>query len=432
MAKIRSQVTFLAAGIALFGCVPPDGAKWSASGSPETQAQFVAAAEAQTAPPLADANSPAAGGSAKKTAAAPPDGAAAPEPPPQLGHEPIKTASVTTASPTGTFVGKKIAQLRIELERLKVSVKQQTQRLNVIRKQGAENSRHYYSAVAAINSRLQVGTTPGNPVLVNQWNSAQSRLAKIDNDIAQLNGLATGVTAMSTMSSYLLETTRAAYGLTGAVDEDHRQLAQVEDDVNRTVVQIERLLNQLSEDINRQINYVSNERSNLTTLSLAIKNGELLGTNLQNRARLAAVRASVRVAAAPRTPVKSSPLPTSKKQKTASTKKPTKKAPKAKGTKRRPLVVIRFDRPNVTFEHSLYNAVSSAIERRPSATFDLVAVAPKSGTAAQVAVASSRSKRDAETVLRSLSEMGLPLDRVRLSAKTSTGARTNEVHVYVR
>ena len=86
------------------------------------------------------------------------------------------------------------------------------------------------------------------------------------------------------MSSYLLETTRAAYGITGAIDDDHRQLAILEDEVNRTVVLIDRLLNELSEDIARQSAYVSNERSNLTTLSLAIKNGELLGSSLANRA----------------------------------------------------------------------------------------------------------------------------------------------------
>jgi len=50
------------------------------------------------------------------------------------------------------------------------------------------------------------------------------------------------------------------------------------------VVLIDRLLNDLSEDISRQSNYVSNERRNLTVLSLAIKNGELYGGSLNNRA----------------------------------------------------------------------------------------------------------------------------------------------------
>ena len=94
--------------------------------------------------------------------------------------------------------------------------------------------------------------------------------------------------------------------------------------------------------------------------------------------------------------------------------------------------MIRFDRANVQYEQPLYNAVSRALQRRPNAVFDLVAIAPNRGNTARVALATSSSKKNAETVLRSLSDMGLPLDRVRLSALTSNTAATNEVHIYVR
>jgi hypothetical protein len=77
----------------------------------------------------------------------------------------------------------------------------------------------------------------------------------------------------------------------------------------------------------------------------------------------------------------------------------------------------------VSYEQALYSALSGALARRPGATFDLVAVAPQSGNTAEVTSAQNRSKRDAERVLRSMSEMGLPMDRVRLSAMTSQSAR---------
>ena len=107
-------------------------------------------------------------------------------------------------------------------------------------------------------------------------------------------------------------------------------------------------------------------------------------------------------------------------------------APMSATGPRRPLVVIRFDRANVQYEQPLYNAVSRALQRRPNAMFDLVAVAPTQGNAARVALATNSSKKNAESVLRSLSDMGLPLDRVRLSALTSNTASTSEVHLYVR
>ncbi len=356
--------------------------------------------------------------SAPQTASAPaprqsPPPADAPPPPPALGATNFVLPRVTPGQSTGTFVGQKVVQLRTELSRLQAGVLQQNGNLLDVRSQTIRNSQQYHGTIAAINARLQVGTTPGNPTLINQWNGAQATLAGIDNDVAQLNSLANQVAGVSTLSAYLLETTRAAYGLTGAVDEDHRQLAILEDEVNRTVVQIDRLLNELSEDIARQTNYLGNERANLTTLSLAIKNGEMLGGSLANRAFSTAAPAASAI-----------PAP-------APTQRASRRAIQQSGP-RRPLVVIRFDRPNVEYEQALYTAVSRALDRRPSATFDLVAVAPNTGNAAQVTVAASTSKRNAESVLRSLSDMGLPLDRVRLSAMTSGRAATNEVHIYVR
>ncbi|MCH7542332.1 MAG: 3'-5' exonuclease, partial [Proteobacteria bacterium] len=200
--------------------------------------------------------------------------------PPPMGTTTFQPTPVTPGQPTGTLVGRKVGQLRGDLIQMQGSITRHNTRLQRVRNLTVQNSQRYHGTVAAINSRLQVGTTPGNPVLVSQWNAAQVQLDQISGDIARMNTLANGVASDSAMAGYLLESTRATYGLTGAVDEDHRQLAILEDEVNRTVVLIDRLLNELSEDINRQSNYIGNERKNLTTLSLAIKNGEILGTSL--------------------------------------------------------------------------------------------------------------------------------------------------------
>jgi hypothetical protein len=348
------------------------------------------AAAAPTAPPMGGSIQPLASGTA----------------PPVLGTTNFVPPRITPGQATGTFVGQKVSMLRNELQRMRAQIRDQNNLLQIARRDTGQHSLVYHSAIAAINSRLQVGTTPGNPFLVNQWNVAQSGLSTIDSDIARMNSLANGVAGTSTMSSYLLETTRASYGLSGAVEEDHRQLAILEDEVNRTVVLIDRLLNELSEDISRQTSYVASERANLTALSLAIKNGESLGGSLSNRAYASATPIA---SAAPYAGV----------------------SPQANAN-RRPLVIIRFDRPNVSYEQALYTAINRTLQRRPQAGFDLVAVASAQGSPAQATVASSKAKRHAEAVLRSLSGMGLPLDRVRLSAVTSNQAQTNEVHIYVR
>ncbi len=326
-----------------------------------------------------------------------------PAPPPTLGSSQFNPPAVTPGQPTGTFVGQKVVQFRGELQRLQEQIRDENSALQAIRGQTVQHSERYHSTVGTIQARLQVGTTPGNPILVSQWNAAQGLLDQIASDVAQMNSLANRVSGTSSLSSYLLESVRAAYGLSGAVDEDHRQLTILEDEVNRTVVTIDRLLNELSSDISRQSAYLATERSNLTALSLAIKNGELYGGSLANQAFQSA---------APVASAGPSSLPGE--------------------ARRRPLVVIRFDRPNVEYAQALYTALSGALNRRPNATFDLVAVAPQSGSPAQVTRAENLSKRDAERVLRSMSEMGLPMERVRLSAMTSPAAETNEVHIYVR
>ena len=95
-------------------------------------------------------------------------------------------------------------------------------------------------------------------------------------------------------------------------------------------------------------------------------------------------------------------------------------------------MVIRFHRPKVPYEKALYTAVRRSLERRPDAAFDLVAVAPNADNPAEVALHSDASKRNAETVLRSLISMGLPAERVSLSATTSANVQSDEVRLYVR
>ncbi len=311
---------------------------------------------------------------------------------------------------TGTFGGAKVAQLARELETLAVGINTANTRFQQRRAITEQNALRYYVIAAAISARLQIGTTPGNPVLVSQWNMAQSELDRILADVAALNTLANDVASQAALSTYLIASITAAYGLSGAVEEDHRRLAEVEDEVNRTVVLIDRLLDEVNDTIARQTSYVNNERRNLTTLSLAIKNGEMFGPSLANHAFAAATPAT---------------------QRSARTLAQSSGAAAAPGA-REPLVIIRFDRPDVPYQQALYSAVSQALERRPASTFDVVAIATSKGSPAEVALNTNESKRNAERVFRTLTEMGLPGDRVTLSATASGAVKTNEVHIYVR
>ncbi len=337
-----------------------------------------------------------------------PAAAAAAEPaaigaPPPVGTSRFEPPGVTPGASTGTVVGDKIQELRGDLGRLQTSVGDNNRRLQELRARVVEDSQRFHGTVAAINTRLQVGTTPGNPILVQQFNSAEADLDRLAAGIGAMNELATDVTADSTMAAYLAESTRATFRISGAVDEDHRQLAILQDEVDRTSVLVDRLLTELSEDIRRQSEYIATERGNLNLLASGIRSGEIYGASLLNQAMFAASGVG-----------------------------PPGLARTDDFGARQPLIVIRFDRDTVPYQQALYNTVSQVLERQPNALFDLVAVAPALGDAGRVALNTGKVRRQAEGVMRSLVDMGLPPARIAMTAGTSQTATTNEVRLYVR
>ncbi len=330
----------------------------------------------------------------------------------QTGSTQIAAATITppnpnpAPNPTNTIVGQKAAQLRGDHQRLQAQLNERLAAFQEIRAANVAASQQYFGSVGTINARLQAGTTPGNPILVDQWNTAQSVLDRLDTDIGRLNRLSNILANDAAFAGYLLEATRAAFGISGALEEDHRALAVLQDDISRSQVSVERLLNDVSEDVSRQSGFLAAERRNLTSLSAAIKAGQPFGGSLNTRATSAIAPASMAVGLTP--------------------------PPVGGRADRRPLVTIRFDRANVAYEQQLYNAVSQALERRPDASFDVVAVAPNRGGAGQVALSSGAARRNAEQVLRSLTDMGLPPARVAISATSSPAVDTNEVQIFVR
>lgn len=346
--------------------------------------------------------------------------------------KPSRTRNITSSEVAGetyfnqndvTVVGRKVDDLRNELFNLQGRVSQLSEKLAALQKDGQGKSAQYYAAVATISTQLQSGTTPGNPRLVARLAEARQSLETLAANVAGLNDLAMEVSSAASMTSFLLESARATYSLSGAVEEDHVRLAQMEDAINNTVVVIDRMLDNVNDDITRTVSYLSTERENLRTMSLAVSTGSLFGKSLSTRpfsnAALADFGNDTQMVASPAAyapqgePVMS---------------------PQMAGIPGgpRPLVKIRFDRADVSYEQPMYIAVNEALTRYPNARFELVAVHPTAGNSAAVAIESTRARRNAERVLRTLTEMGLSLDRIDLSYSPSAEASTNEVHLYVR
>jgi hypothetical protein len=326
---------------------------------------------------------------------------------------PVAQSSAGKGTPfnfSETIVSRKITQLRNDKQKIEDFYGTYENRLKDLQGRATENANDYYSTVASINARLQGGTTPGNPILVEQSQIAQKKLESLSNDISVLTVLANDISSNASVASYLLEAVRATYGLSGAVDEDHVSLTALEDEVNRLVVQIDRQLTDVNNDINRRTSYLATERRNLQTMTLAIANGELYGQSLANRAFFS-----------PASALPGDPDIASAKMAAPGGFNPAK-----------PLIVIRFDRPGVDFEQAVYMATSEALQRYPNVSFEVVAVSPPGNNPAQGALAGSDAQTNAQDVARSMTQMGIPGNRVKLSATRSPMANSAEVHVFLR
>jgi len=311
--------------------------------------------------------------------------------------------------PVETLITRKVRDLAKDYNKLKKNIEQDATQLDALQRANSADAADYYEMFASISSRLQAGSTPGNPRLVERWNVAQENLNELAQNTTLMNQLAQDVANEASRAAFLLEATRATFGLSGAVEEDHEKLREVEDEINELIVQIDRLLNEINDEINRRTTYLRAERLNMQTLALAVANGELYGQSITNRLFTRAANAAGVVSG--RGPEVSQP---------------------AKPQTRRPLVVIRFDQPNVEYEQAVYMAINQGLEKFPDAQFDLVAVSPSSGNPAQVALAATAAKKNAEAVLRTLTQIGVPMERINLSAANSRSASSSEVHIYIR
>jgi hypothetical protein len=347
------------------------------------------------------------GGESENIAAeAPPTAEGAGAPPPSASAAPMAqplgagAAPVATITPvnidagpdTGTAVNKTIQGLRAQVMGLQQKLSGNYARLTELRNQGAGAAGAYQEAKAHITTRLQVGTTRGNPELVAQWNTAQSQLDALSANVNALNALGTDITNDSSAAHFALDQIGATFSVSGAVDEDHRQLQLLEDQTSQTIVMIDRLLKETSDAIQRQTAYLANERANLTTLAAAIKSGDFYGGGVTSSLGTGPAVASAGA----------------------------------------PLVVVKFDRPNVDYQQVLYAALNQALQNRPGANFQVVAVSPTRGTAASVQMAQSTARRHAQDVMRTMTDMGVPATRLNVASTTDPNATSSEVRVFVR
>jgi hypothetical protein len=320
------------------------------------------------------------------------------------GPTPARVAAVASAAPqvtppSNTEIGAKAAELRAQTSDLQAQLRAQRTQLEAARAQALTDQAGYQGATAAIVSRLQIGTPKGNPRLVAAAGEAQARLDQVEGDLTRVHALADDIRRGGDRAGVILGETRRTLGLSGAVEEDHALLHEVEDETNGLVVQLARLARDVDADVARQTKTIAAERKRLAALQTSIERGELM----------------------PGAAVTPAPVAAAAERPAVSTEK----------KRERPLVVIRFDRPDVAYGPQLTAATKEALARVPAAKFEVAAIGPRTGTEA-AKQARETANREVEGVVKVLVDAGVTRDRISTGSRQSGTAAGPEVHIYVR
>tara|TARA_B100001027_G_scaffold51708_1_gene34438 strand:+ start:105 stop:1259 length:1155 start_codon:yes stop_codon:yes gene_type:complete len=321
-------------------------------------------------------------------------------PPSQFAPPPQQMQQVEyDTGPTGTFVGGKITQFRSDLTSIQNAVSSHNNDYLRFKDLVDEQTSVYQGLSSAIRSRLQIGTTPGNPILVGQWNDAQRALEDIQNNVNNLQIVNNRVTADAALIDHLKNAIDSSFFISGAIDEDHNQLKVLKDDVQRTAVLYDRLMNELESKISREIQVLNDERQYMKNLAEDVEVGKF-GISV-------------------------SPPPTKKQSSTASSDSTKLKV--APLNYDNAILIIKFDDSSFDYSSALFESVSAALEQMPSAGFEVVAVSPTGG-----ASFADSARNKASEVFNKIIEMGVPSERISLTSSNSTTAQAEEVHIYLK
>lgn len=327
---------------------------------------------------------------------------------PVLGTTNFEPIKIEQGQSTETFVGQKVISFRTELVNLQNAVKKHNEDLQKIRSSVMTSSTDYTNSINDVENRLQVGTTPGNPYVVASLQKAQDNIKDMTGNAILTNQLSTRVVSDVAMTSYVINSIKASYNVSGAIDEDHAHLKVLQDEAEKTNIILNNMLSEINNDYARQQQYINTANKTILSLEEPVRVGRF-GTYNRN--------APVNIApAAVATPVSSVPIVRSYD------------VASQENFSNRPLFAVKFNKNNVNYKEGLNRAVKGALQAKPTMMFDIVAITPSN--ASPVVKSSARSR--ATEIFQEVIALGVSPEVVSLSAKSTVDANSPEVHIYVK
>lgn len=312
-------------------------------------------------------------------------------PPPALGRTRFRKPA--TRKKPAVPKGAAETRLRDSHATLKTRIFRHDDELERLRRSVALHYTAYRKAIEGFGLKKKKKLPPNDDEYRSNMAEARRRLARVNGDLLKLNTIATKVNTDVAQASQLLQEVRAVKA--AARSAEGKALTALETEINATVSTTHRMLAEIQFDISRQAAYTNSQSRGLDQLAKVVS-GE-------------APVAGIASAGARNKPAG------------GSASAPPAKRPRST----RPLLRIRFAASKVAYEAPLYEAIKAALAKRPGLEFEVVGVAR---TPARRGSALS----NAQQVMFSMAEMGVPPDRVTVSAVISPKVTADEVHLYVR
>ena len=299
-----------------------------------------------------------------------------------------KSSNVVNGSYTGTFVGQRVTAFRQELNLISQAQKSNERELEKINTNISNNANLYQKTVSNVETKLQAGTTPGNPNMYAMLQQAQGNVQTMFANANALENLSAKTSDTLTSVTYLENAISAAFSISGAVDEDHKQLRELQNEA-MTIAQKAAALNEnVSGAANFQQQSAIQASQEIDGLRESVKSGSNTGAVVS---RPVIMHRTTK-------PVVSSQV--------------------------KPLFSVRFADKNVDYKEGLSTAIKSALNRKPNTVFEIVAVS-NSKTKAE-------AQEHAARIFNEVVSMGANAGSINLNAKVNEKSTVSEVQIFVK
>lgn len=270
------------------------------------------------------------------------------------------------------------------------------------------SARSYLDVIADIRATLQVGTTPGNPVLMEKLGVAASNMSSLSAEIEKLQDLSNLISKDMTQVSFLQRTVNNAMQLAGGTDEDHQNLDRIRIALDKKANDLVLMQGSVNSLIARQLGLQDIHRKEFNQLTQLIRKGVNTHSVISRPLDAPAMTQT------PGKPIKGVETPNLK----VSAAAPLKPA------------LFKMKPQERNFEQALYAVVSKAYAQDQNIEFKILGVAAVGSNVKATAANNKRARVAVDRLLEALVEIGVPASRVKTDTLADTTVQETEVRLY--